>query len=116
MSHANISVNLNPYIHDALDQDPSTSFLFRLVNVAARTLEAASPPQGHLARRYVPLLRGMADIVASGNAQSQNNVDKDANNLSEQLPSLGEDLWDMWQQAGLEPINWLGLPDELPPG
>lgn len=90
------------------------------MDVAARTLEAASPPEGHLARRYVPLLRGMANMVVSDNAP-QVNVDAaepgDAGNLPEQPQSnLGEDLWDMWQQAGLEPINWPSLLDDIHQG
>lgn len=41
----------------------------------------------------------------------------DANNLPEQLQTnLGEDLWDMWQQAGLEPINWPSLLDDIHEG
>lgn len=116
------------------EQDPCTSLLFRLVDVAAQTLEAASPPQGHLARRYVPLLRGMADMVASHNTkqqqqQQQRNMDVDGGetaggdrvagdatmSLTEQQlqTRLAEDIWGMWRQAGLEPINWPSLPDDL---
>ena len=116
-------MNLRPHAQQpvgALGQEPSSSLLFRLVDVAARTLEAASPPEGHLARRYVPLSRGMADIILSDNTHSQSiNVDTstvttDANNLPEQLQNnLGDDLWDMWQQAGLEPLNWPSLLDDM---
>ncbi|KAI5458318.1 hypothetical protein BGZ63DRAFT_61585 [Mariannaea sp. PMI_226] len=121
-----VDLNLRPHAQqpgDLPSQDPSSSLLFRLVDVAARTLEAASPPEGHLARRYVPLLRGMADIILSDNTQPQPmNVETsaattDATNLQEQFPShLGEDLWDMLQQAGLEPINWPNLMDDTHAG
>ncbi|KAL7940884.1 hypothetical protein V8C42DRAFT_336380 [Trichoderma barbatum] len=105
-----------------LNSDPSSSLLFRLVDVAARTLEACSPPEGHLARRYVPLLRGLTDIILSDNLKSQyRNVDTGAataadNNsiLPDQMhANLGEGLWDIWQQAGLEPINWSSLLDDM---
>lgn len=105
---------------DTLDQERSSSLLYRLVDLAARTLEAASPPEGHLARRYVPLLRGMADLILTDNAQPQGmNVDTSAMtadaNMSEQLQNnMGEDLWEMWQQAGLEPINWPQMVDFAP--
>ncbi|KAJ5414655.1 hypothetical protein N7509_001282 [Penicillium cosmopolitanum] len=99
----------------ALSETASTSLLFRLVDVAARTLEAASPSEGHLARRYVPLLRGMAGIISSSETQihSSNcdNMSMATGTLdpSEQLQSnLGGDLWEMWQQAGLEPVIWPG--------
>lgn len=105
-----------------LSQEPSSSLLFRLVDVAARTLEACSSPEGHLARRYVPLLRGLTDIILSDNPKPHNrNVDTGAaaaadNNsiLPEQMhANLGEGLWDIWQQAGLEPINWSSLLDDM---
>ncbi len=86
--------------------------LYRLVDLAARTLEASSPPEGHLARRYVPLLRGMADLILTDNTQVQGiSVDSSAVtadvNMSEQPQNtMGDDLWEMWHQAGLEPINW----------
>lgn len=105
---------------ESLSENASTSLLFRLIDVAARTLEAASPPEGHLARRYVPLLRGMADIISSGETQTNNSncghgsVVTSALDTSEQLQSnLGGDLWEMWQQAGLEPIVWPGPLDNI---
>lgn len=102
-------------------EENSGSLLFRLVDVAARTLEAASPPEGHLARRYVPLLRGMSGLVLSGNVQGQKTnsgtsaVMTEANQPpSEHLQSqLEEDLWEMWQQAGLEPMIWPSLLDDM---
>ncbi len=102
-----------------LVQERSSSLLYRLVDLAARTLEASSPPEGHLARRYVPLLRGMADLILTDSTQAQGiNSDSSAMtadvDMSEQLQNtIGEDLWELWQQAGLEPINWQ-LPDFAP--
>jgi hypothetical protein len=93
---------------DAIGDEPSSSLLFRLVDVAARTLEAASPPEGHLARRYVPILRGMAGIVLSGNMQGQrmsggtSEVVTDANLPAELHNSWESELWEIWQQAGLD--------------
>jgi hypothetical protein len=96
-----------------VSEDASSSLLFRLVDVAARTLEAASAPEGHLARRYVSLLRGMAGIVMSDNMQTQRMNVTDTNNLPEQLHSGGEvDLWQIWQQAGLDPIFYPSLFDD----
>lgn len=115
-------MNLRPHISqagDAHDDEPSSSLLFRLVDVAVRTLEASSPPTGHLARRYVPLLRGMIGIILTGNAQanhttgSQSTVIEHPNSLPEQHGNLGGDLWEMWQQAGLEPIPWPNLLDDI---
>ncbi|KAL2862748.1 uncharacterized protein BJX67DRAFT_365692 [Aspergillus lucknowensis] len=125
-----MDLNLRPHSRQQSNEvplggeaEPSTSLLFRLVDVAARTFEAASPPEGHLARRYAPLLRGMTGLILSGNMQAQahgTNGDTgatmtDTSNLPpEQLQShLGEDLWEMWQQAGLEPMIWSNLLDDL---
>ncbi|OJJ05894.1 hypothetical protein ASPVEDRAFT_154023 [Aspergillus versicolor CBS 583.65] len=127
-----IDINLRPHSSPQPNEipvsgniDPSASLLFRLVDVAARTLEAASPPEGHLARRYSTLLRGMAGLILSGNTQAQTNnpsssndssaIFMDANNFApEQLQNhLGEDLWEMWQQAGLEPMIWSNLLDTI---
>lgn len=102
-----------------VDGDASTSLLFRLVDVAARTLEEASPPEGHLARRYVPLLRGMTGIILSGKSQPNNTSTAadtqplDLNGLPDQSQNLGEDLWEMWQQAGLESLVWPGFLDDV---
>lgn len=108
-------VNLRSNAHQSeasLNQERSTSLLYRLVDLAARTLEAASPPDGHLARRYVPLLRGMADLILAESTRGQE-MEVDTGEIitdmsaSDQLPNtMGEDLWELWQQAGLEPINW----------
>jgi hypothetical protein len=87
--------------------------------VAARTLEAGSPSEGHLARRYVPILRRMAGIVLAGNMQAQrlnsdgNVVVTDVNNQPEQLQNTGEaELWEIWQQAGLDSMFYPGLFDD----
>ncbi|KAJ5618761.1 hypothetical protein N7510_002745 [Penicillium lagena] len=119
-----VDLNLRPHSQErdeAVDDDTSRSLLFRLVDVAARTLEAASPSEGHLARRYVPLLRGMTGLLLSGNTQAQkmssnsSNMMMNASNLpQEQMQNqLGGDLWDMWQQAGLGPMIWPNLADDL---
>ncbi|KAL4874307.1 hypothetical protein BJY04DRAFT_226175 [Aspergillus karnatakaensis] len=144
-----MDLNVRPYTrdhpHPSLEtEDPSSSFLYRLVDVAARTLEAASPSEGHLARRYAPLLRGMTNLILSSATQAQTqtqtqtqsqpqahglglagtgpldpqitNANANTNILpADQLQShhLGEDLWEMWQQAGLEPMIWSNLLDDL---
>jgi hypothetical protein len=105
---------------EVIGDAPSNSLLFRLVDVAARTLEAASPSEGHLARRYVPILRGMAGIVLSGNMQAQrmnsgaNAVVTDPNSPPpEQLQSYWEaELWEIWQQAGLDSMFYPGMFDD----
>ncbi|KAL4869400.1 hypothetical protein BDV12DRAFT_185276 [Aspergillus spectabilis] len=119
-----MDLNVRPYTREqhpnchtlAEERDPSASFLFRLVDVAARTLEAASPSEGHLARRYAPLLRGMTNLILSSNTQTQSQThDTDVLPTTAQLQShhLGEDLWEMWQQAGLEPMIWSNLLDDI---
>lgn len=115
-------MNLHPHLRqtgDSQNDEPSSSLLFRLVDVAARTLEAASPPTGHLARRYVPLIRGMIGIILSGSTQanqttaSHSAVMENPNNITEQNGNLGGDLWEMWQQAGLEPMPWPNVLDDI---
>lgn len=116
-------MNLRPYAQhsgEALGDEASNSLLFRLVDLAARTLDAASPPIGHLARRYVPLLRGMTGLILSRNVQGQgvnggaSAAMTETNNLPpEQLQNhLEGDLWEMWLQAGLEPMIWPSLLDD----
>ncbi|KAL5360768.1 hypothetical protein BJX96DRAFT_184778 [Aspergillus floccosus] len=73
--------------------------------VAADTLEIASPPVGHPARRYVPLLRGMTNLILSGHMQPPRDNGPSG--------ATGEDLWEMWQQAGLEPMIWPSVLDRL---
>ncbi|ORY35312.1 hypothetical protein BCR39DRAFT_508725 [Naematelia encephala] len=104
-----MDLNLQTHSRQADDEmhDASTSKLFRLVDLCVRTLEAASPCEGHLARRYVPLLRGMMSILQSGRTQTQN-LSEIRNGVvtslapSKQAADLGEDLWSMWEEAGLE--------------
>jgi hypothetical protein len=84
--------------------DASTSLLCRLVDVAARTLEAASPPEGHLARRYVAVLRGMTGIIQSGKTQA-------APFGADMSGNLEEDLWSLWQNAELD--TSLAIPNLL---
>lgn len=117
-------MDLQPHVQysgENLNREASHSLLFRLVDLAARTLDAASPPIGHLARRYVPLLNGMAGLVSAGNAQFYGG-DSDAGvAIAEANPvhteqaqnALGEDLWEMWQEAGLEPMVWPSVLDEI---
>lgn len=54
----------------------------------------------------------MANLVLTDNTQLNGTssgsraIEADVS-MSEQLQTaMGEDLWEMWQQAGLEPINW----------
>ncbi|KAL3467845.1 hypothetical protein BJX64DRAFT_273822 [Aspergillus heterothallicus] len=127
-----MDLNLQPtqqHVNEPLipqGMNPSRSLLFRLVDLAARTFEAASPPEGHLARRYAPLLRGMTSLIESSStqlqAQAQPHVQGMSNtnavmpetNLGPDLQShhLGDDLWEMWQQAGLEPMIWSNILDD----
>jgi hypothetical protein len=116
----NLHLRVQEPAEATVSETASTSPLFRLVDVAASTLAAASPPEGHLAHRYVPLLRRMTEIILSGGTQSQRTggggadaVVIDANNLTEHLQSNGEgDLWEIWQQAGLDPIFYSSLFDD----
>lgn len=67
----------------------------------------------------------MAGLTLSGNLQAQTQdhgstgnpsvMFMDANTFApEQLQShLGEDLWEMWHQAGLEPMVWSNLLDTI---
>lgn len=122
-----MAVDLRPHLQysgENLNRQASHSLLFRLVDLAARTLDAASPPIGHLARRYVPLLNGMAGLVSAGNRQNAqfHAGGSDAGvAIAEANPvhtgqaqnALGDDLWEMWQEAGLEPMVWPSLLDEI---
>lgn len=61
----------------------------------------------------------MAGIVLSGNVQAQRMNDgtnaavADAGNVPEQLQNNGEaDLFEIWQQAGLDSTFYLGLFDD----
>jgi hypothetical protein len=57
----------------------------------------------------------------SGNAQEQSGNSgadvgiQEANGMQagSMQNNLGEDLWEMWQQAGLEPMIWPSLFDDL---
>ncbi len=88
-------------------EETSSSLLYRLIDVAARALEAASTYNGHLAQRYSVLLRGMIGIVETGKANTpgQRNFSgpADVPVVQEGSSGLSEDLWTMWQQAGLDP-------------
>jgi hypothetical protein len=65
----------------------------------------------------------MAGLILSGNTQAEPNYHGSNSNPSsmftdanafapEQLHShLGGDLWEMWQEAGLEPMIWSNLLD-----
>jgi hypothetical protein len=72
----------------------------------------------------------MADIVASHDPQQFGGLDprgasanvaggpgvQDAGanaNGTQNYTDLDEDIWGMWRQAGLEPINWPVFPDFL---
>ncbi|RSH95502.1 hypothetical protein EHS25_000594 [Saitozyma podzolica] len=109
--------NLQPHPQQGLEpMDASTSLLCRLVDVAARTLEAASPPEGHLARRYVAVLRGMTGIIQSGKTQAAP-FGADASgmatypNAPDMSGNLEEDLWSLWQNAELD--TSLAIPNLL---
>lgn len=109
-----------PHSYDGADcnEDASLTPMYRLVELAARTLETASPPEGHLARRYVPLLRGMCGIILSGDTQRAaidiECIGPGTDTLPDHLHThLGEDLWGMWQQAGLEPVGWPNALNEM---
>lgn len=119
-----MAVNLHPhvqYLGDNLNRVASDSLLFRLVDLAARTLHASSPSIGHLARRYVPLLHGMASLVLARNTQEHSGnsntgvaiADVDPIHIEQTQNNLGEDLWEMWQEAGLEPMAWPNVLDEM---
>lgn len=119
-----VIVNLRPHLQhlgQSLSGEASQTLLFRLVDLSARTLDAASPPIGHLARRYVPLLRGMTDLILAGNAQGRDgsgDVGVSVRQADDIDPAqiqnnLGDDLWEMWQDAGLEPMVWPSLLDEM---
>lgn len=64
----------------------------------------------------------MTGIILSGNTQMQpQSTGGEESALIADVPdqlhnNLGEDLWEMWQQAGLEPIIWPNLMDDLEEG
>ncbi|CAD6570665.1 MAG: hypothetical protein TREMPRED_005946 [Tremellales sp. Tagirdzhanova-0007] len=93
----------------------SSSLLFRLVDLASRTLDRCAPSRGHLASRYAVFLRGMANMLqATGPTFSIQNSTADMSGPSN-LPSetngdvyhsWDQDWQDLWQNSGLDQ-SWL---------
>lgn len=100
--------------------DSRASLLYRLVDLATRTLRACSPTRGHLTTRYIAFLDGMATIVANGASSFPNLAD---GNQSVDFGNLGDlegaptdqvsdqDWLNAWHGMGMEP-GWLFNADE----
>ena len=93
----------------------SGSLLYRLVDLAARTLRACSPTRGHLTTRYIAFLDGMATIVAKGassltnTAEGNQAVDFGDLGILEAAPTdqlFDQDWLNTWHNMDMEP-GWL---------
>jgi hypothetical protein len=114
-----IADNLRPrdLMETASTDNPNSrgSLLYRVVDLATRTLRACSPSRGHLTARYIAFLDGMATIVAKGassftnTAEGNQNVDfGDLGNLeggpTDQV--FDQDWLNAWHNMDMEP-GWL---------
>lgn len=79
--------------------------LFRLVDLASRTLRQCAPARGHPATRYADFLSGMTKIITAepvpAAARSDAQATLDAGGFMRD-----QDWLDLWQDSGLDQ-NWL---------
>ena len=87
-----------------------TSLLHRLINLAARTLDAGSPQRGHLASRYAGLIYPMAELVAPPEPSQDGLAELDLSALNEN-PEWN--IANLWQQAGLDPFLLYGNLEDM---
>lgn len=82
-----------------------SSTLYRLVDLASRTLRQSGPSHGHPATRYADFLAGMADLITAGQ------VDGAGRSAGQPSLDIGNNIWDqdwlgLWQDSGLDQ-DWL---------
>jgi len=96
---------------------PRSSILFRLVDLASRTLKQCAPEKGHLAARYALFLRRLADGLASGPARMpvgpETNGQRPSENPGLQLETdgTGGNGGPIWDGNWLTLLQNSGLPD-----
>ena len=93
----------------------SSSLLYRLVDLAARTLDRCAPSRGHLASRYAVFLRGMANMIqataptyplADSMADMNGPSHLPSETNGEVYHSWDQEWQDLWQNSGLDQ-SWL---------
>jgi hypothetical protein len=88
-----------------------SSTLYRLVDLASRTLRQCAPGQGHPASRYATFLAGMANIIAVGSISGQTGPAQAQDPIDAGGPMWDQDWLNVWQNSGLEQ-DWLFGPAE----
>lgn len=88
--------------------DPRSSPLYRLVDLAARTMKQCSPQKGHLTTRYIEFLYLMAERVAAEPVTML--ATQDLSGVSATNPIWDQDWLNLWQTSGLEQ-GWLFAAD-----
>jgi len=79
--------------------------LYRLVDLAARTLRQCAPSYGHPAARYADLLTGMTKIITAEPILAAGSLDPQA--IFDTAGFMRDQDWlDLWQDSGLDQ-NWL---------
>ncbi len=86
-----------------------SSTLYRLVDLASRTLTQCAPSRGHLAIRYAEFLRGLADGIAAGPSHLEPPQPAHQGGLAHGFQPLQNDL-DLGNNVSLPwDGNWLTL-------
>lgn len=88
-----------------------SSTLYRLVDLASRTLRQCAPARGHPASRYADFLAGMANIIAAGSLSTQTGQAQAQDAIDAGGPLWDQDWLNLWQSSGLEQ-DWLFGPAE----
>ena len=79
--------------------------LYRLVDLASRTLRQCAPSHGHPATRYADFLTGMTKIITAEPMNAPGRSDTQAT-LDAGGFMRDQDWLDLWQDSGLDQ-NWL---------
>jgi hypothetical protein len=82
--------------------------LYRLVDLASRTLRQCAPTRGHPATRYADFLTGMTALITAGPIISTGRT------AAQPAVENGGTMWDqdwinLWQSSGLDQ-DWLFTP------
>lgn len=80
--------------------------LYRLVDLASRTLRHCAPARGHPATRYADFLSGMTKIIIAEPMISTGRPNDAQAILDAGLFMRDQDWLDLWQDSGLDQ-NWL---------
>ena len=83
-----------------------TCTLYRLVDLASRTLRQCAPVRGHPATRYADFLAGMTKIITTESMLTGNQSSSDSDALAARGSMWDQDWVNLWQDSGLDQ-NWL---------